>query len=167
MYIDKIDKNSCITINEAGVFTYKPLQYAGEKIEKMPDSIMLFKTIKRQRPDIKEIQIIASVTDCTANKYVIPSTMFGPNAWCRVVFSDDIVGPWVWLHCYNSAPECAKKCLFDCVKCASLFGQFNNALFDKRVTLIRALQAKDLSAFDKKNLEINGYIIAINKINTK
>ncbi len=158
------NNSNYVTINNSGIFydqTYV-------KIENTLRLFDLFEHVNRFGPIVKEFQIIASDTPGIYGRYGIPKTNHGPNAWCRAVFCNDAVGPWVFRRVYNSTPECVKKCLYDCLYDITLpTNAFSKAVLDKNVALINALKINDLSLFDNKTLEINGYKITINKIKTK
>lgn len=158
--------NGYIIIKESGIFTNGMPEY--EKIKNIGASHAMFESLNSPCPIFKELHVIASETPGIYARYGIPTSKFGQNAWCRAVFCDETIGPWVWRHYYNSPSECAKKGLYDCLsEVTLLYTAFSKAVLDKRVTLMNALQINDLSLFDKKTLEINGYKITINKIKTK
>ena len=137
------------------------------KMENTLELSAMFESINFYEPLVQEIQIIASATPGGYGKYGIPKENPGSNAWCRAVFCNDAIGPWVFRRTYKSIPECVKKGLFDCLYEISRPTQFKEAVLAKNAALINALKINDLSLYDKKKLEINGYEIMIRKINTK
>ena len=138
------------------------------KLENTLELSAMFESIKFYEPSVKEIQVIASATPGVYGKYGIPKETPGSNAWCRAVFCDDAIGPWVFRRTYKSTPECVEKGLFDCLyEITNTPTSFKEAVLAKNVALLNALKINDLSLYDEKKLEINGYRIAINKIKTK
>lgn len=152
-----------VTMDNSGI-SYDMKSWKLENTLELSD---MFERINFYGPLVKEIQVIASATPGIYGRYGIPKENSGPNAWCRAVFYDNAVGPWVFRRTYNSIPECIKKGLFDCLYEISRPTEFKETVLAKNVALINALKINDLSLYDKKKLEINGYEIMINKINTK
>lgn len=157
------NNSNCVTIDRFGIH-YDTKSWKIKNTLKLFD---MFEGINFYGPLVKEIQMIASGTPGIYGRYGIPKENPGPNAWCRAVFCDDAVGPWVYRRTYDSMPECVKEGLFDCLREISMPTTFKATVLNKDVALINALKINDLSLYDKKKLEVNGYEIMINKINTK
>lgn len=163
-----IENTQYITLKQDGIFVGgKPTnRYAGETIENIPNALTSFATLQKQHPDVKELHMLASDTCWCHGYYGDPSTMFGPNAWCRVVFNDDITGRWVLNRRFNSAPECARLGLSDCVNFVLPYpyGSYGQAVLNKSAALVQALEENDVSKFDGKSVKLNGYEIVVRKL---
>lgn len=162
-----IPNTEYITIDKDGIFVggKRATTYRGESIPYIYDIKRYFARIQRQNPEIQELHVGAFETKGQCAKPGNPSSAFGPNAWCRVKLFDGRMGSWVFDCTYSSASSCAYNCACLC----GIFSPDNSGLrsgllnFVKEPDLKTALKKVDLSKFVGKTIELNGYVITIQK----
>lgn len=118
----KISDTDYITINRDGVFVggKEATEYNGQNIWNLENLVLYFiqadATMKYEHNiGIKEIHCLQSSTDGEFAKTGEPiPDKDGTCAWCRVVFDDGRISPWVFGDGYGYASDCASFCAVYC-----------------------------------------------------
>ncbi|MBP9999077.1 MAG: hypothetical protein KBT14_00065, partial [Proteobacteria bacterium] len=123
----KRDEKGEVEIYVGGKPTTK---YRGQDIWDIPFIKKYFEWMQGQNSDIKEFHIGAFATPGykegeTGN----PSSVFGPNAWCRLKFKNGKYGTWVFNRTYGSAGNYAYLCAGRCALSVRTNAGFRDAVF--------------------------------------
>jgi hypothetical protein len=128
--------------------------------------------MQREKPEVKELHVGAFKTKGACAETGNPTKEFGPNAWCRVKLSDGRVGPWVFWRTYNSAANCAVFGAYACCNSVRHGFGISSAVLEfakankadaKKSDLKQMLANVDLAEFVGKQVELNGYVITVQK----
>jgi hypothetical protein len=152
--------NNCIITIDSSRISYDTKSW---KITRTFELFDMFESINRNGTFVEKIQVIVSKTPGIYGRYGIPEKVLGPNGWCCAMFCDGAIGPSVFRKAYGSISECAEQCLYDCLHDITNHTTFGQAVLDKNVALPNALEIHDLSRYEGKPLEVNGYSIIIAK----
>lgn len=162
--------NDYITIKSDGVFVGgKPTaQYVNTEIRSLPDVISGLSHIKNFCTDVREMHVLSSITQRGDYVYGNPSMQHGEHAWCRLVFKDNRFCPWFYIAMYRSKEICVAECACDSINRIRYNTGFRAKMCDKDFGLkvfVNALEEKeiDLSVLVGKQLELNGFRIAVNR----
>ena len=173
-----ISNSEYITINKYGIFVGgKPATIYREKKIGTPNLIKeFFDGIQLSNPEIEELHVGAFKTSGRYAKLGNPDGKFGPNAWCRVKLIDGRLGPWVFAYMNSSDSNCAERCAFNCSSSVHYNSDLRSAVLDFTTTvkadtkkyapeseLKQILQKGDLSKFVGKKIELNGYVLTVQK----
>ena len=164
-------KAKYIIINKDGIFGGKPAtQYRGLGIYFAQDAVNIFKDFQSQNKNVAELQVLPSETPGKPLKSGNPSDTFGKYPWCRVKFDDGNVGPWILdsSYEYSSESSCAYYCVWYAVLNLCQNVDFRFAVLGKSLPReTKKLGKVDLSVFEGKTLQLNGYEIVVRKIAEK
>lgn len=158
-----------VTINAKGIFVggKRAKKYRGQGMYFAQDAVNFFKDFQNQNKNVAELHILSSETSGTSLKSGNPSRKHGKYPWCRVKFDNGNVGPWVPDSSYEYSS--ASNCAYYCVRYGALNVcqnvDFRSAVLEKSQTQeMKKLKKVDLSVFEGKSLELNGYEIVVKKI---
>lgn len=158
-----IPNTEYITINKGGVFVGErpATHYHNQEIKWIEYAKTDFANLQKQKPEIKELHIGVFATKGKYAKPGEPSVEFGANVWCRVKFSDDVIGNWVFFSEHTSPAVCAAYCASDCLARSDL----KSAILDRASydVELQKLQKIDLSKFVGKKIVLNGYLVTVQK----
>ena len=184
-----IPNTEYITMNANGVFVGgKPAtHYRGKEIHWTNDILKCFKDIQNTNPKFTELHVLTSTTypshfyskpnHCVGT----PSSEHGTTIWCRLKFDNGKKTMWVFMDWFTCLHGVAENCAYDCIHSLLQCSGFRSAVFcapiDNRQNiqptqqaqktnnpLITALQNVDLSKFDGKPVQLNGYEIVVRKL---
>ena len=166
-----ISSTEYITVNKQGVFVGDETdkKYRGKTIGYIRDINKVFADIQSKKPEVQELHCGAFEAKGTYAQPGNPSGKFGPSVWCRVKLSDGRLGPWVFLYSYGSASECASYCAINCVNNVNSSSAMCSAVLNLSETgkiksdLKQVLQEADLSKYVGKKIELNGYVVTVQK----
>ena len=158
-----------VTINAKGIFVggKRAKKYRGQGMYFAQDAVNFFKDFQNQNKNVAELHILSSETSGTSLKSGKPSRKHGKYPWCRVKFDNGSVGPWVPDSSYEYSS--ASNCAYYCVRYGALNVcqnvDFRSAVLEKSQTQeMKKLKKVDLSVFEGKTLELNGYEIVVRKL---
>lgn len=166
-----------ITINKDGIFVGgKPATtYRGVEIKFIDDIKESFANTQSRNPKVQELHVGAFDTKGKCSEPGIPSGKFGSNAWGRAKLFNGRTGPWVFLDSFSSASVCANYCAYNCgyrirsnsVRSAVLDfdaeDEANTKYYSSESGFKQILQTIDLSKFVGKKIELNGYVLTVQK----
>ena len=173
--MSEIPNTEYITINKDGVFvgSKHATRYRGSLICNVCSIKENFRNIQHQNPEIQELHVGAFETKGEHAQPGNPSGKFGSNAWCRVKLFNGRIGAWVFDHTYSSASACAGRCAYYCGYHVRPYSAMRSGLLNftkaepKRDVpvsdLKQALEKGDLSNLVGKKVELNGYIVTVQK----